>query len=95
MIKIVRGEDGSHETWQVGKNASFLRPTPIPSRKARKLPIVVEVRQMPAAFSVETLEGTMEGKEGDFLICGVKGEMYPCDRDIFFASYEFVDDGEE
>jgi hypothetical protein len=25
---------------------------------------------------------------GDFVICGVKGEFYPCKPDIFEATYE-------
>jgi len=65
------------------------------SRQARKLPIVVEAREMPSAFSVETIKGIMAGKAGDFLVTGVEGEMYPCDRAIFLASYEFVNAHEE
>lgn len=80
MIKITRDEHGNHTCDRF----------PLRSRLARKLPIVVRVIEMPDTFSVETLEGTMEGKKGDILITGVKGEMYPCDRDVFFASYEFV-----
>lgn len=89
MVRIVRNEDGSHDIWQDGARVFFH------FRKARKLPWVVEVREMTEPFSVETLEGTMEGKAGDILICGIKGEMYPCDRDVFFSSYEFVRAGEE
>ena len=37
-----------------------------------------------------TLEGTMTGKLGDWLIRGVKGELYPCKPDIFHATYEAV-----
>jgi hypothetical protein len=39
-------------------------------------------------FKVKTLEGIMEAKVGDFLLRGVKGELYPCRRDIFLESYE-------
>ena len=39
---------------------------------------------------VGTLEGTMTGKLGDWLIRGVKGELYPCKPDIFAATYEPV-----
>ena len=39
-------------------------------------------------FSVETLEGTMKGKVGDYLMCGVEGELYVCDREIFEKTYE-------
>lgn len=39
-------------------------------------------------FMVATLEGTMTGIVGDWLIRGVKGELYPCKPDIFAATYE-------
>ena len=37
---------------------------------------------------IETLEGQMHACYGDFIIQGVKGEIYPCKPDIFFATYE-------
>jgi len=39
-------------------------------------------------FRVETLEGTMEGRAGDWLITGINGEQYPCADDIFRKTYE-------
>lgn len=39
---------------------------------------------------VHTLEGVMTAHEGDWLITGVKGEIYPCKPDIFEATYEPV-----
>ena len=44
--------------------------------------------------SIPTLEGTMRGDPGDWIIKGVKGEVYPCKPDIFEATYERVDDKE-
>lgn len=41
-------------------------------------------------ITVETLEGVMTGKAGDFLIRGIEGELYPCKADIFFTTYELV-----
>lgn len=41
--------------------------------------------------SIKTLEGTMYVREGDWIITGVKGEMYPCREDIFKETYEFVE----
>lgn len=35
-----------------------------------------------------TLEGTMTARDGDWIIRGVKGELYPCKPDIFAATYE-------
>lgn len=41
-------------------------------------------------FLVSTLEGVMTGKLNDWLIRGVKGELYPCKPDIFDKTYEPV-----
>lgn len=35
-----------------------------------------------------TLEGVMIATPGDWIIQGVKGELYPCKPDIFQATYE-------
>jgi len=37
---------------------------------------------------VDTLEGQMRVTDGDWIIKGVKGELYPCKPDIFAATYE-------
>ena len=42
-------------------------------------------------ISVTTLEGTMNAEPTDWLIQGVKGEIYPCKPDIFEATYEAVE----
>jgi hypothetical protein len=39
---------------------------------------------------IYTLEGTMRANEGDWIIRGVKGELYPCRDDIFRMTYEPV-----
>ena len=44
-------------------------------------------------FEVTTLEGLMRGSPGDWIIRGVKGELYPCKPDIFAATYESVGAG--
>jgi len=41
---------------------------------------------------VNTIEGTMRGIDGDWIIRGVKGELYPCKDDIFRATYEPVEE---
>lgn len=41
-------------------------------------------------FLVKTMEGTMMGKPGDYIIRGIRGEFYPCDKEIFEATYEKV-----
>ena len=39
---------------------------------------------------IDTLEGVMCAQPGDWIIRGVKGELYPCKPDIFSATYEKV-----
>lgn len=41
---------------------------------------------------ISTLEGDMWFWEGDYIIRGVKGELYPCRRDIFEETYDEVID---
>lgn len=40
---------------------------------------------------IKTLEGTMRGEVGDWIIRGVNGEFYPCKPDIFALTYESVE----
>lgn len=40
---------------------------------------------------IPTLEGQYEFTPNDMLITGVKGEIYPCKKDIFEATYEPVE----
>jgi hypothetical protein len=43
------------------------------------------------SFLIETLEGTMKMTDKDVLIIGVKGEIYPCKKDIFFETYSIIE----
>ena len=45
-----------------------------------------------STISIETLEGTMRADVGDWIICGVQGELYPCKPDIFEQTYEPAND---
>lgn len=40
------------------------------------------------ALVIHTLEGDMRANPGDWIIRGVKGEVYPCKPDIFECTYE-------
>jgi len=59
-------------------------------RQAIKKPIPVRCIQIQEPFRVETMEGTLEGKAGDYLMIGVRGEMYPCAKEIFEETYDFI-----
>jgi hypothetical protein len=37
---------------------------------------------------IKTMEGEMRVTDGDWIIQGIKGELYPCKPDIFAATYE-------
>ena len=39
-------------------------------------------------LTIRTLEGDHRANPGDWVIRGIKGELYPCKPDIFAATYE-------
>lgn len=41
-------------------------------------------------IEIKTLEGVMKASEGDYIIKGINGELYPCKPDIFLKTYEEV-----
>jgi hypothetical protein len=43
-----------------------------------------------ATALIPTLEGIMRASPGDWIIKGIKGEVYPCKPEIFEATYEKV-----
>lgn len=59
--------------------------------KFRKVPVVIEAYQTDVEMEIETLEGTMKADKGDWIIKGVKGELYPCKPDVFAMTYEKVE----
>lgn len=59
-------------------------------KRAVKKPIPIQCIQIQEPFVVETLEGEMHGKKGDWLMVGVNGEMYPCDNAIFEKTYKLL-----
>ena len=63
--------------------------------KFRKIPVTIEAIRIKCEMTVKTLEGTMTGNPGDWMITGVKGEQYFCKDEIFRLTYEPVDDESE
>ena len=43
------------------------------------------------AVRLDTLEGSMLARVGDWIIKGVQGEHYPCKPDIFAATYDEIE----
>lgn len=62
----------------------------VPSWWLSKEGITIEPRTGRAY--IPTLEGIMEALPGDYIIQGIKGEIYPCKPDIFEATYEPVEE---
>lgn len=64
--------------------------------KAIKKPIVIDFEFAKEDGEIETLEGKFSYKKGDAIITGIKGENYPCRRDIFDQTYSIVgEDGKD
>jgi hypothetical protein len=56
--------------------------------KARKKPIIVLAMRLDDDIIIETLEGDMVGRKGDYLIRGTAGEYYPIKPKIFHETYD-------
>ena len=59
--------------------------------KYTKIPVTIEAYQTDVELEIETLEGTMKANKGDWIIRGVKGELYPCKPDVFDMTYRKAD----
>lgn len=46
----------------------------------------------PFGCNIITLEGLLTAYPGDMIIKGIQGEIYPCKKDIFDATYEKVEE---
>jgi hypothetical protein len=49
----------------------------------------------PNCCKIFTLEGVMEAWKGDMIIKGIHGELYPCKKDIFDATYDLIEENED
>jgi len=57
----------------------------------RKKPVIIKAIQMDKEFKVATKEGvSLAGKKDDYLLEGVEGEVYPCDKNIFEKTYNKI-----
>lgn len=71
-------------------------PTPMPQWLSHAIVqgcvVAAPIQEMPRYLTIYTLEGPRKASEGDWIIRGVKGELYPCKPDIFNLTYEAVND---
>lgn len=54
--------------------------------------LAVLEKKLKASLEIETPEGLMSVRIGDYIIKVVNGEFYPCSPDIFEKMYEGVED---
>ncbi len=60
--------------------------------ECRKKPIIIHAKQMIEPFRVNTLEGNYkQGKAGDYLMQGIDGELYICDKEIVKNTYNWIE----
>lgn len=52
----------------------------------------IKVTECRRSMIIETLDGQMIAGMGDWIIRGIKGEVYPCKDDIFRETYEEVEE---
>lgn len=57
-----------------------------------KKPVVIDAYLNDEEVMMETREGVLKAYKGDYIIRGVEGEIYPCNPDIFWKTYEKVED---
>lgn len=43
-----------------------------------------------AGLFIKTLNGEVKVNTGDFIICGVEGEFYPCSPSVFEKTWEII-----
>ena len=78
------------EAWQV-TDETFDGEHPNPLHPAT--PHITYYPQFRVA-RIDTLEGVMTARIGDWIIKGIQGGFYPCKPDIFEATYEPLEGGE-
>ncbi len=71
------------------KTTNLTDTTRVNFREFRKI-ATIKAGKIPIPFVVDTLEGTFEGKAGDWLAEGIEGERYIIDDAIFKKTYEEV-----
>ncbi|MDT8858659.1 PGDYG domain-containing protein [Alkalihalobacillus sp. MEB130] len=61
----------------------------------RRKPVIIEAVKITRTITIETAEGSLTGRPGDYLITDTNGEQYPCNAEKFEKMYERVKDGKD
>lgn len=60
-------------------------------KSCTKRPVQVRYAEFEGEIEIETLEGVLRASgEDSVLIEGVEGEVYPCKKDIFYKTYDYI-----
>lgn len=86
MTRQRRDDNGEWPTWL--NQAWQKEPHEVGSLHIRPLDETGE------SLAISTMEGPHEVSWDDWIIRGIKGELYPCKPDIFEATYERAEDDE-
>ena len=54
--------------------------------------VYLDITDSKTGWSIKTLEGRYDVTPNDWIITGIKKEVYPCKPDIFRQTYEEVDE---
>ena len=54
--------------------------------------VYMDMENSKTNWSIKTLEGRYDVTPNDWIIKGIKGEVYPCKPDIFEKTYDKVED---
>ena len=63
-------------------------------RAYRMRPVTITAKRVRGRRTIVTLKGIRTANAGDWLITGVRGELYPCRDDIFRETYTSTTDAE-
>ena len=80
VIEAVRARDMTHDP-----------PLELPEWAQQALDTGTLYLRVDTRIEVNTLEGVMLAEPDDWIIRGIKGELYPCKPDIFLKTYDPVD----
>lgn len=49
-----------------------------------------QTKEIALKLIIKTVDGEMYAQHGDYIIKGIKGEIYPCNKEIFAETYNIV-----
>ena len=78
------------EAWKINKNDILFPNLYKPPEWVLEAWAMFDLAHINGRWYVRTLEGDMTANEGDYIIKGIAGELYPCKAEIFNDTYEVI-----